>query len=124
MSFALWTILMGYLLAYFSTLYAKTDKRFSNASPRIYLENLEPGPRQRSYWAHKNTLEMMPLYSAAVIIATIQDVDPTTLDLIAAGFIFCRLSFIFAYILDLSTIRSIVWAFAFGCIIGLFLLSS
>ena len=122
MTFAYASILIVFFIAYLTVLYAKLGGKYNNNSPRVYLANLEDGPRKRAYWAYQNSFEIFPLYIAAVLIAHMQSVDQTQLDMIAAGFVLSRVLFVFAYILDKPTIRSIVWAGGFGCIIGLFLL--
>lgn len=123
MTFACWSIFFAALIPYFAVLYAKLDKSFSNRTPRVYLEGLEAGPRQRAYWAHKNTFEILPLYFAAIIIGHVQHVDQMRLDLIAGLFLALRIAYVFAYILDRPTIRSLIWAGSFGCILGVFLLA-
>ena len=122
MSFAYWSILIVGILPYLCVLYAKADKRFTNAAPRDYLENLGAGRQKRAYWAHQNTFEILPLYFAAIILGHLQNIDQTTLNGLAAAFIIFRIAYIFAYILDRPTLRSIIWAGGFGCIFGIFLL--
>ena len=124
MTFAYWSILIAFTLPYFTVLYAKAGKYFSNNTPRDYLEALEMGPKKRAYWAHQNTFEILPLYFAAIIMGHLQSVDQSALDLIAAVFLALRLGYIFVYILDYATLRSILWAASFGCILGIFFLAS
>ena len=124
MTFAYWSILIVFTLPYFAVLYAKVGKGFSNHTPREYLSSLQEGRKKRAYWAHQNTFEILPLYFAAIIIGHLQSVDQSTLDMIAAGFVLLRMSYIFAYIFDLATLRSIIWAGSFGCILGIFFLAS
>lgn len=124
MTFAYWSILIVFTLPYFAVLYAKFGKEFSNHTPREYLSALNKGPQKRAYWAHQNTFEILPLYFAAIIIGHLQSVEQMTLDMIAAGFVFLRASYIFAYIFDLATLRSVIWAASFGCILGILFLAS
>ena len=123
MTFAYWSILLAFLIPYFSIIYAKTGKGFSNKTPRVYLSELEEGPRKRAYWAHQNAFEILPLYFSAIILGHIQNIDLAQLNTIAGQFLAFRVAYVFAYIFDRSTLRSILWSGSFGCILGIFLLA-
>jgi uncharacterized MAPEG superfamily protein len=110
-------VLAAMLMPYFWTVSAKSGG-FNNAAPRVTLERLE-GWRQRADWAQKNAFEAFPPFAAAVIIAQLLHADQQTVDLLAMTFIGARFLHGVCYIADLSSLRSIVWAIALGCVVAL-----
>ena len=123
MTFALWMILATSVLIYATVYYAKHDKKYNNSSPREFLEQ-QKGAKKRAYWAHQNGFEIFPLFAAAVIIAHMAGAPQAQIDMLAGGFVLSRIGFTFAYIMDRSTVRSLIWGLGFFCIIGLFVISA
>lgn len=120
MTIADWCLLLaGLVVPFFFTVYAKASKDFDNARPRDYMARLD-GARQRSYWAVQNGYETFPLFVAAVLLAERAQAAQATVDLLAAGYVLCRLAYGVLYILDQATLRSLVWVASMGCIVGLF----
>lgn len=122
MTLALWMILVAGFLPYFAVGYAKYDPKFNNHNPREFLEK-QTGAKKRAYWAHNNSFEIFPLFAAAVLVAHYTGADPFKTDMLAAGFVISRVAYIFAYIKDYATLRSVIWAVGLGCIVGLFAIS-
>ena len=123
MTFAFWMILAAGVLPYLAVGYAKYDKSFDNNQPRKWLDKRK-GAKQRAFWAHQNSFEIFPLFAAAVIIAHVAGAPQTQIDMLAGAFIISRIAYIFAYVMDRATVRSIVWALGLGCIVGLFSIST
>lgn len=123
MTTAFWCVLLAALLPYPWVLAAKAHLRYNNHAPRVYLDELS-GWRQRAYWAHLNTLESLPLFAAAVIIAHQAHAPQPRLDQLAMTFIGLRVVYGLLYIADIAWLRSLVWFAAIGCSVGMFLLAA
>ncbi|HQQ73557.1 MAG TPA: MAPEG family protein [Pseudomonadales bacterium] len=115
-----WCILAaGILVPFVFTIYAKASKDFDNSKPRDYMEHLA-GARKRAYWAVQNGQETFPLFVAAVLLAERASAAQATVDMLAVGFVVCRLVYGVMYVLDKATLRSLVWVAAMGFIVTLF----
>lgn len=127
MTIAYWCVLVAIFLPYAFTVYAKFHGDFGpkqNHNPREFLGRLT-GARQRANWAHQNSLEVLPGFAAAVIIAQLVGVaQQATLDAIAVAFVVSRVIYGLCYILDWASLRSLVWFFGMGCIAALFIVSA
>ena len=91
-----------------------------NRNPREYLQTIG-GKKKRADWAHQNTLEAIPAFSAAVIIAHNAQGEQFIIDAISVSYVTLRIAYGFLYIFDKHILRSIVWMGSMICIIGLFL---
>lgn len=119
-----WCILVaGLIVPFVFTIYAKASKSFDNAKPREYMEHLV-GARKRAYWAVQNGQETYPLFVAAVLLAERAAAAQATVDMLAAGFVACRLVYGLMYVLDKATLRSLVWVASIGCVVALFVISA
>ncbi|TRX54475.1 MAPEG family protein [Thalassomonas sp. M1454] len=129
MTIAYWCVLASCLLPLLAVGYAKflssdsDPKNYDNNNPRDYLAKLK-GDGQRALWAEKNTLEAMPLFFAAVIIAHNTGADQATLDALAISFIGFRLLYIYLYISDKATLRSLSWFAGLACCVAMFIISA
>ncbi|CBL44478.1 conserved hypothetical protein [gamma proteobacterium HdN1] len=120
MTFALWSILIAWLIAMISGTYAKASKDFDNNNPREYFSHLE-GKRARAVAAMANGFEGFPLFASAVIIAHMINGPQTAVNLLALGYLISRIVFAALYIAGKGTQRSAVWIIGFACIIGIFI---
>jgi uncharacterized MAPEG superfamily protein len=111
------------LLPYVAVGIAKWDKSFDNNSPRDWLARQE-GSKKRAHAAHLNSFEAFPFFAAAVIIATIAKASANTVDALAITFIAARIIFIWCYITDRATLRSIVWMIGIGATVALFFVAA
>lgn len=124
MTIADWCIFAaGLVVPFVFTIYAKASKDFDNSKPRDYMEKLE-GARKRAYWAVQNGNETFPLFAAGVLLAERAGVAQSRVDLLALGFIACRLVYGLLYVLDKATLRSVVWMAAMACLVSLFCLAA
>lgn len=122
MTFAYWMVLAAGLLPYFAVVLAKSGG-IDNRAPRQGLAKLT-GWRQRADWAQRNHFEAFPLFAAAVIIAELARAPQHRIDLLAGAFIGLRLLYTAMYVLDRSSLRTIVWALGLMAVIGLFVLAA
>ena len=123
MTIALWCVLVAGLLPYVATMIAKSRPGFDNANPRVWLQQ-QAGFPQRANAAQMNSFEALPLFAAAVIIATYLHAPQHTVNTLALGFILARVVYIGCYIANLSTLRSIVWFAGMACCIALFVVAA
>ncbi len=124
MTFALWMILVAILLPIVTTGIAKWGvSGLDNNNPRSWAEGLT-GWRRRADWAHRNHFEALPTFAVAVLVATIAQARPGVVDLLAALWVACRVAYTVCYITDRASLRSMMWAGAFACVIGLFVASA
>ena len=112
-------LLMG-LLPYVAAGIAKKGfENFDNSMPRQWLAQ-QTGFRARANAAQANLFESLPLFFAAVIIASINNAPQATIDLLAIGFVLARIAFLVCYLLDWPTTRTIVWVVGLICVISIF----
>lgn len=123
MAIAYWCILIAALLPYPLATLAKAKSGYDNRAPREQLEQAQ-GYRKRAHWAQLNAFEAFPPFAAAVVVAQIQHAPQATVDALALSFIAMRVLHAGFYILDKPTLRSLVWALGFACVIALFVLAA
>ena len=76
----------------------------------------------RANAAQQNSFEVFAPFAAAVIIAhTSGNAAQASINFWALLFVFSRLAYIWLYIKDMATMRSIVWAVGLLCIVALFI---
>jgi uncharacterized MAPEG superfamily protein len=92
---------------------------YDNSAPREWLAK-QTGFRARANAAQANLFESLPFFFAAVIIASIANAPQSRIDLLAIGFVLCRIAFLICYIANWSTTRSIVWLFGIICVVAMF----
>jgi uncharacterized MAPEG superfamily protein len=97
----------------------KGFQNFDNSMPRQWLSQ-QTGFRARANAAQANLFESLPLFFAAVIIASINNAPQATIDLLAIGFVLARIAFLVCYLLDWPTTRTIVWVVGLICVISIF----
>ena len=120
MTFALWTILAAAVLPYLTVGLAKFGgPGYDNAAPRRSLEALQ-GWRARADWAHRNHFEAFAPFAAGVLAAQFAHAPQGLTNALAGGFILLRIAYAAAYIADRPPLRSVLWALAFACVVGLF----
>jgi len=97
----------------------KGFENFDNSLPRQWLAN-QTGFRARANAAQANLFESLPLFFAAVIIATIANAPQNRVDLLAVGFVLARIAFLICYLANWSTTRSIVWVAGLVFVVAIF----
>jgi len=112
-------LFMG-IFPYFAAGIAKKGfENYDNSMPRQWLAK-QTGFRARANAAQANLFESLPLFFAAVIIASINNVPQTRIDLLALGFVAARIAFLICYLANWPTTRSIVWLIGLICVIAIF----
>lgn len=92
--------------------------RYDNNQPRAWESSLT-GWHQRANAAQMNGFEALPLFIAAVILAQQAHADQSRVDLLAMGFIGIRVVYVATYLMNLGTVRSLVWGAGVGACIML-----
>ena len=128
MTNAYWCVLIALFLPYLSTVIAKTGsggfRPRHNHDPRALLDSLS-GLGRRANNAQLNSFEVIPAFSAAVIIAHLAGgAEQGLLDQLAVAFVISRLFYLLCYLADWASLRSLVWFVGMGIIISLFVVSA
>lgn len=121
MTIALWCVLVASLLPYVLAALSKVGRPYDNALPRVANHK---GWQQRADWAQQNAWEAFAPFAAAVLIAHWIKVPQSRIDLLAILFIVFRIGHAAAYLANLPSLRSLVWAAGFACVIGLYVASA
>lgn len=115
MHIALICVLIAGLMPYLWTGVAKvTGPRYDNADVRAWQARLVGLPA-RANAAHLNSLEAFPLFAAAVLAGLLAGADPQRLAMWSLAFIGLRVLYGIVYLLDIATLRSLVWFAAICC---------
>jgi uncharacterized MAPEG superfamily protein len=112
-------LLMG-LLPYIAAGIAKKGfEQYDNRTPREWLAR-QTGFRARANAAQANLFESLPLFFAAVIIASVSNAPQARIDLLAIGFVIARIAYLICYVANWATMRSLVWLLGLVCVIAIF----
>jgi uncharacterized MAPEG superfamily protein len=96
----------------------RKDGGYDNDNPRLWLSN-QTDWRARANNAQANTLEALPFFFAAVIIAHLLQAPQWRIDALALVFVGLRVVYVAAYVKNLANLRSLVWVLALLANIGL-----
>ena len=105
-----------------SAKFPKTEGRYDNHHPREWAEHLT-GWQRRANAAQNNGWEALPLFIAAVLLAQQAHADQGHIDMLAMAFVGLRCMYIAAYIFNLGSLRTIIWAAGMASSIAIFLMS-
>lgn len=120
---ALLCVLIAGLLPYLYTGIAKVKgPRYDNRDVRSWQGRLGGLP-YRANAAHLNSFESFPLFAAAVLVALATGADAGWVNLLAIGHVVLRLVYGAVYLMDLASLRSLVWFAALGCSVAIFVLA-
>ena len=96
-------------------------RHFDNAKPRdpaFYQDPL----RARALGAHLNGIETFPFFAAAVLLAEFRLAPQHLIDELAVLFLIGRTAYVFTYLGNRPTLRSILWNVGFAINIAIFFL--
>jgi uncharacterized MAPEG superfamily protein len=120
MTIAYFCVLIMGILPYVATGIAKKGwEGYDNGLPRQWLAK-QTGFRARANAAQANLFESLPLFFAAVIIASISNAPQARIDILAVGFVLARIAYLICYVANWPTARSIVWLIGIICVVSLF----
>lgn len=97
---------------------SRKEGGFDNENPREWEARLS-GWRSRAHAAQLNGFEVLPLFIAGVIFAQMGGVEQGRIDLLAMGFVAARIAYIWAYLTNRATLRSLIWALGMALSIAL-----
>lgn len=117
MTITQWCVLAACLLPVFTVGLAKAslsrisrkEGGFDNANPREWEAKLT-GWQSRAHAAQLNGFEALPLFIAGVIFAQMGGVEQSRIDILAAAFVAIRMAYVWAYLSNRATLRSLIWA--------------
>ncbi len=122
MPIAFWCVLIAGVMPYIAVGIAKADKRYDNSAPRDWLATRE-GAKKRAYAAHLNSFEAFPLFASGVVIAHLMAAPVLVVNAMAIAFVLARIVYIWCYITNHASLRSLVWLVGFGLTVALFVVA-
>ncbi len=121
MTIAEWCVfatLMLYLLTIVSVKWSGFGT-FDNARPRdpdFYSDPI----RSRALGAHLNGIEAFPFFAAAVLLAQFRLCPQRLIDELAVLFLIVRIAYVFTYLGNRPTLRTILWSVGFAINVAIF----
>ena len=94
-------------------------RRFDNSKPRDDAFYEDP-IAARALGAHLNGLETFPFFAIAVLLAEFRLGPQRLIDELAVLFLIVRIAYVFTYIGNRPTLRSILWNIGFAINVGIF----
>jgi uncharacterized MAPEG superfamily protein len=94
-------------------------RRFDNAKPRDPAFYEDP-IAARALGAHLNGIEAFPFFAIAVLLAEFHAGPQRAIDELAVLFLIVRIAYVFTYLGNRPTLRSILWSIGMAINIGIF----
>lgn len=113
----IYLILIACLLPYIFTIIAKVTGGFKgsdNQNPREFLAKTT-GLSARANAVQQNSFESLPLFIAAILMAEYMVVPQGFTMMMGSAYIVLRIIYGICYLLNLSTLRSIIWFMSMVC---------
>jgi len=95
--------------------------RFDTSKPRDPAFYEDP-IAARALGAHQNGIESFPFFAAAVLLAEFRACPQNLINELAVLFVIVRIAYVFTYIGNRPTLRSILWSIGFAINIAIFFL--
>jgi uncharacterized MAPEG superfamily protein len=111
-------IVMLYLLSIAPIKWLRV-RRFDNSKPRDPAFYEDP-IAARALGAHQNGIEAFPFFAAAILLAEFRACPQRLIDELAVLFAIVRVAYVFTYLGDRPTLRSILWSLGFAINIAIF----
>jgi len=123
MTIAEWCVFGTLMLSLLTIVSAKwiSFRSFDNSRPRdpdFYDDPI----RSRALGAHQNGIEAFPFFAFAVLLAEFRVGPLRLIDELAVLFLIVRIAYVFTYVGNRPTLRSILWSIGFAINIAIFLL--
>ena len=96
-------------------------RRFDNSKPRDPAFFEDP-LRARALGAHINGIETFPFFAAAVLLAEFRAAPQNLINELAVLFLIVRVAYVFTYLGNRPTLRSILWNIGFAINVAIFFL--
>lgn len=123
MNFAVLAVLVAGLLPIVCAGMAKWGAPgYDNHDPRAWMAR-QQGRRARANAAQSNSFEAFPFFAAAVALALYSGASTEQVALWAWAFVALRLVYIYCYVTDRASLRSIVWVLALLVVVRLYILA-
>ena len=124
LTLAYWLLFVAFFLPFVAAGIAKAGRRdYDNSDPRAWELTLD-GRRRRAVAAMNNTFEALPFFAAAVIVAHQLGAAQGRLDALAAVWLALRVVYLWLYVGDRASARSLVWMAALAVNAWIFLLAA
>lgn len=125
MSIPLWMLFVAALLNILSKApamreMARMPNGYDNKHPRAQQANLT-GAGARGLAAHQNSFEAFPVFAAGVLVAEMYANAHPFAAFLSILFIVARIIYVWLYVANYSTLRSVVWGAGFFASLGLLL---
>ena len=95
---------------------------YDNNNPREWAKNLT-GWQQRANAAQSNGFEALPLFIAAVLLAQQSHADQGRIDTLALIFIALRVLYVAAYLMNIGTMRTLIWTGGVAASVAIFIMA-
>lgn len=102
--------------------YGRAQVGYDSSAPRAMLNKL-PAYARRATWAHENSFEAFPIFTAAAFMAYVTGVESLWASGAAITFVIVRLLYSVFYILDIPVARSLMFGLGSLCYYTLFIFS-
>lgn len=89
-----------------------TANRYDNSEPRLWLERQTEPWRRRANAAQANSFEALPFLFAAALFALVLQAPTGLIDALLAAWLVLRAIYLWCYVRDKATARSLVWTLA------------
>ena len=121
MTIAEWCVFGTLMLSLLTIVSVKwiSFRSFDNSRPRdpdFYDDPI----RSRALGAHQNGIETFPFFAFAVLLAEYRVGPLRLIDELAVLFLIVRIAYVFTYIGNRPTLRSILWSIGFAINLGIF----
>jgi len=129
MTISKWCVLIACFLPMLTALLPKIhsfklsrrEGMYDNNNPREWEARLS-GWQQRAIAAHSNGFEILPLFVGSAVFAHLANADQARIDMLAMAFVALRLVYVAVYLMNLGTVRTLVWSGGVAGCVALMLL--
>ncbi len=97
-------------------------KSYDNEQPREWLAH-QDGYRARADAAQQNSFEAFPFFAAGVVLALLADVEVEDVAQCGWFFLAMRLAYIYCYVTNRASGRSIFWVLGLAAVLRLYILA-
>ena len=93
---------------------------YDNSKPRDPAFFYKDAIRARALAAHQNGIEAFPFFAAAVLLAEFRAAPQNLINELAVLFLIVRIAYVFTYLGNRPTLRSILWIIGFAINVAIF----